>query len=73
MNSTIGSLNVSKFSKSIIVGDFNIDLLDSASASAVDLLSLMNGYGLHQLVTSPTCITSSSSTLIDHWFVDEVQ
>ena len=66
LDSAITTLNISNSSNTIIVGDFNIDLLASSSSAAADLLSLMSGFGLHQLVTSPTRVTSNSSSLIDH-------
>ena len=46
----------------LLMGDFNIDFLKPHPAWE----STTTALGLHQLVTSPTRVTSSSSTLIDH-------
>ena len=50
----------------LLLGDFNIDLFKPHSAweSTVSLL------GLNQLVTTPTRITCSSNTLIDHIYTN---
>ena len=50
----------------VLMGDFNIDLLNKRDASVVRFLSLIESYGLKQVIDSPTRITNSSSTLIDH-------
>ena len=49
----------------LVLGDFNIDLLKAHSSwdSTITLL------GLTQLVKSPTRITQTSATLIDHIIV----
>ncbi len=51
----------------LVLGDFNIDLLKPHSSwdSTITLL------GLTQLVKSPTRITQTSATLIDHIYVTE--
>lgn len=46
----------------IILGDFNIDLLLDDK-----YLQFLNvDFSLNQLIETPTCVTSSSATLIDH-------
>ena len=49
-------------SEIILLGDFNIDLL-KPQTSWFDIAS---SYNLVQLVNSPTRITASSKTIIDH-------
>lgn len=61
----LGSLNLPKYNSVIILGDFNIDLTTPYSSSARDFISLMDGFGLHQLVDSPTRTAGSSSTILD--------
>ena len=51
-----------------IIGDFNVNKFKD-DCHEKDLSLLMNTYNLNQLVTQPTRITSSSSTLIDHLYV----
>ena len=63
LNATLGSLQLAKFSKVILLGDFNVDLSVPLSTRAVDFLSMVNGYGLQQHVDSVT--RSSSGTLLD--------
>jgi hypothetical protein len=53
----------------LIMGDFNIDLL-KPQASWKATFSL---YGLSQLVSQPTRITPTSSTLLDHLYVNNVE
>ncbi len=60
LESSLGSLNVLNYNKVLIIGDFNIDLSDSLSSPTQDLLATMNGFGLHQIVNNPTCITPTS-------------
>lgn len=46
-------------------GDFNVDFLNKNSLNFNLFNSLLNKYGLHQLIEHPTRITDTSSTLID--------
>ena len=48
----------------LILGDFNKDLLNTNHNR--DWLDTMTSLGLTQLVNSPTRVTSTTSTLIDH-------
>ena len=54
-----------------LLGDLNCDLgspdLDSNSRSLIGITEL---YGLHQLISEPTRITETSSTMIDHIFTN---
>ena len=52
----------------VILGDFNTDWI-KFGPSARSLNSIMNNYGLQQLVTQSTRITQHSETLIDLMFV----
>ena len=49
----------------IILGDFNINLLSEDDKTS-EYISMMECYGLQQLVKTPTRITRHSSSLIDH-------
>lgn len=49
----------------LMVGDFNIDLLTNNSVTE-RFKDLMNEFNLMQYIDSPTRVTGSSSTLIDH-------
>ena len=48
----------------IILGDFNINVLDPNASSTEHLFSMLDSYGLTQIINSPTRV-SRSSTLID--------
>ena len=50
----------------ILIGDFNIDLLKHNPLWD----SIISSFGLTQLINNPTRITSTSSTLIDHIYVN---
>lgn len=49
----------------ILMGDININLLDSNSHSASRFNSVINGFNLVQIVNKPTRITETSESLID--------
>ena len=51
------------------MGDFNINLI-SREDHGNDLLQLTETYGLLQLIMTPTRITNTSSTLIDHIYTN---
>ena len=52
----------------ILLGDFNVDLLQSKN-SAWPILFM--SYGLSQIITKPTSVTANSATLIDHILVSD--
>jgi exonuclease III len=54
----------------IIMGDTNINFLSNDKASRT-LKSLTKTFSLNQLISNPTRITNTSSTLIDHIFVPQ--
>ena len=68
LKSLLQKLNLDK-NLCIIVGDFNMDLLSKEDKSNY-LLRLMQSFGLSQVISSPTRITSSSATLIDHIYTN---
>ena len=57
MESALDSLCLSKCSKTVISGDFSIDVSVNGTNTTAELLGLMGGFGLHQLVTQPTRVT----------------
>ena len=68
--------NVSDFYKFVhgkaseihILGDMNVDILNDQRSSAY--LKVMSALGFQQLITSPTRVTCTSETLIDHIFTN---
>ena len=60
--------NMLKNTKIYLVGDFNIDIASSSSASnfATDYINLLASNDYFPLVTLPTRVTETSSTVIDH-------
>ena len=67
----LGSIHSSKLKSAVFLGDYNIDLLAETPLSQ-DILSTMLAFHLHQVVTEPTRVTSSTSTLIDHVYVSDL-
>lgn len=59
------SLLVPSSNEIVCMGDFNIDLLNDSSRMASAFMSLVSDYCLEQVITQPTRITQSSSTLLD--------
>ena len=58
-----------KASEILILGDFNINLLNhDKHQQTQNYLETLLGHGMLPLITLPTRITSTSSTLIDHLF-----
>ena len=57
-----------------VCGDFNIDLLQHESQDSVrHFLDLMYGIGLYPLITTPTRITRTTTTLIDNTFTTDIE
>ena len=56
--------------ESIIIGDTNCDLLTPSYNHTKHLKTLMNNFGLTQLIREPTRITVSTQTLIDHIIIN---
>lgn len=51
----------------VIVGDININLLDTDSKSTADYIGLFTGFGYESLIEHPTrCTLLGSETLLDH-------
>lgn len=63
---TMNSLSFQS-SNVIIVGDININLLDSSSTSCLNYISSFHAFGFENLISVPTrCTADNSNTLIDH-------
>ena len=56
--------------ESIIIGHTNCDLLTPSYIHTKHLKTLMNNFGLTQLIKEPTRITVSTQTLIDHLIIN---
>ena len=55
----------------ILLGDFNIDLLPDRNHPHVKLWTdVVSNFELEQIITQPTRITETTSTLIDHIYVN---
>ena len=55
-----------------LVGDFNIDFLVPSTSLYFKLLSVVSSFNLSQIVSEPTRVSSSLSTLIDLIFVSSI-
>ena len=64
------SLNPNKLKSAVFLSDLNINLL-SQSPLSQDILSTMLAFHLHQVVSEPTRVSSSTSPLIDHVYFSD--
>ena len=56
-----------------IMGDFNVNLINYASHSQTnEFYDLFSSYGFRPLILQPTRITSTTSTLIDNIFINDI-
>ncbi len=72
LETLLGSLDLAKYFRVLILGDFNVDLCQADSPPATDLLGLAATVGLTQVVDSPTRFSASTSSLLDHVYVSDV-
>ena len=53
--------------RTCILGDFNVDITASSRSSmAQDYINLLSSKGYFPIITKPTCVADTSSTIIDH-------
>ena len=57
-------------SKLIIGGDYNINLLDSNSDISLEFIDNIHSLSLHPVISLPTRVADTSSTLIDNFLYD---
>ena len=60
-------------SETIFLGDFNINLLDESSSIKKPYLDILKINNYKHLINSPTRVTESSSTCIDHIFANKTE
>lgn len=60
---TVFALLTENNKQAVILGDTNIDILSSSIQEYTDLL---DSYGFHNCISTPTRITETSATCIDH-------
>ena len=66
MDDTLSNLNLTKV-ELILMGDFNIDVLDTKNHATKKLIELSKQYGLRQkIIKEPTRYTETKSSCIDH-------
>lgn len=53
----------------ILLGDININILNSTQSYVQNYLNLLSNYGFISVINSPTRITTMSKTQVDHIFV----
>ena len=53
----------------VLLGDFNVNLLDITNTVTTNLSSSMLGFGFTQLIQQPTRVSKSSTAIIDHVYV----
>jgi Reverse transcriptase (RNA-dependent DNA polymerase) len=52
----------------ILIGDFNVDILNSEVNANSRYLSMLQAFGYKSLINTPTRVTAHSSTCLDHIF-----
>ncbi len=72
LKSAIGQIDVSKYKNVILAGDFNINISNPLSPPDMGIVSLMEGFGLHQVVTDSTWISEMSRSTIDHIYTSDL-
>ena len=74
VESALEQLSPSKQDSLVLLGDFNIDRSPSSKHPQLNiLLSIEDKLGLKQVVSTPTRVTPTSSSLIDHIYISEHQ
>ena len=67
--------NINRYSNKTcaIMGDFNINLINYASHTPTsDFYDLFSSYGFRPLILQPTRVTSTTATLIDNIFINDM-
>ena len=67
--STFCTFNPSVFTNFCIIGDFNVNFLLPTTPSYIILTNITSSFSLSQVVTEPTRIASTTSTLTDLAFI----
>ena len=62
-------VNVGKTSI-VLIGDFNIDVSQTIDQKIYDYLSMIESIGMQQVISSPTRVTNSTSSVIDHVYTN---
>ena len=70
LEALIGYLTVSWDGLLVLTGDVNIDMLKPLDSRTVKYQSILDVFRLKQIVTKPTHITRTSTTLLDHIIVN---
>ena len=71
-NSLLGvleELNVGR-TNIVLIGDFNIDVSQTNNQKVCDYLSMIESIGMQQVISSPTRVTDSTSSVIDHIYTN---
>ena len=72
INRTLEQLKTNSWaqSKFIIGGDYNINLLNSNSDISLEFIDNVHSLSLHPVISLPTRVADSSSTLVDNFLCD---
>ena len=66
----LDSVNLNRYREVFVTGDFNFDILNvHMNNDSSRFLNLMYSHSLLPIITKPTRITDSSSTLLDNIFI----
>ena len=71
LESALESLPPAKLNSLILLGDFNIDFLSPSDSLHYQIQSISDKLSLRQVITAPTRVTPTTSTVIDHVYLSE--
>ena len=71
MESALETLSPTKLKSLILLGDFNVDFLSPSDPLQEQIQSISDKLSLKQVITAPTRVTPTTSTIIDHVYLSE--
>ena len=72
LDDALASISPTKLKSAVLLGDFNVDLLNLNHHLCAPLNDLFTKYNFTQVVTSPTRTINNSGSLIDHVYVSDI-
>ena len=73
LNEILHQSKSNNYSDVFVFGDFNLNLLQHETDTVQQLINMMYSFSLYPLITLPTRVTTTSSTLIDHIWSSQVE
>ena len=67
----LADLNVNSIKFHVLLGDFNIDLLQDEQHLSLNLIGVTSSFGLTQIISEPTRPSKLTATLNDHVYINQ--